>query len=318
METSFGSYCFLLLFFFLFYVLSKHLLQINKNLPPRPGLSLPIIGHLYLFNFKTPLYRTLANLSNKYGPILFIQFGSRPAVLVSSPSAAEECFTKNDIIFANRPRLLAGKHLGYNYTTLVWTSYGQHWRNLRRIASLEILSSNRLQMFYSIRVDEIRSLIHRLFTGSKGDNFMTFDMKSLFFELTLNVMMRMMAGKRYYGENLTELDEAKKFKEIVTETFELSGATNIGDFVPVLKWVGLNKIEKRLAMLHRKRDNFVQDLIEEHRKSRTDSASEQRNKTMIDVLLALQEAEPEYYTDEIIRGMIQVSSIYLAEVKILY
>lgn len=47
--------------------------------------------------------------------------------------------------------------------------------------------------------------------------------------------MRMTAGKRYQGENPAELGESRKVKEIVTETFELSGATNTGDFVPVLK-----------------------------------------------------------------------------------
>ncbi|EEF52318.1 cytochrome P450 81Q32 [Ricinus communis] len=302
METSF-YYCFLL-FFFLFF-LSKRLLGINKNLPPSPGVSLPIIGHLHLL--KKPLHRTFADLSKKYGPILYLKFGSRPAVLVSSPAAVEECFTKNDIILANRPKLLAGKHLGYDYTTLVWASYGNHWRNLRRIASIELLSSNRIQTFSNVRVEEVRSLARRLFRGSMDGEFMTVDMKSMLFELTLNVLMRMIAGKRYYGENTAELDDAKKFKEIVTETFQLSGASNIGDFVPALKWVGLTNIEKRLEILQRKRDRFMQELVEEHKRANSDdSASGKRCKTMIDVLLDLQKDEPEYYTDEIIRGMMLV------------
>ncbi|ONI33482.1 hypothetical protein PRUPE_1G427100, partial [Prunus persica] len=264
--------------------------KFNKRLPPSPGLSFPIIGHLHLI--KKPLHRTLAKLSTKYGPILYIQFGSRPVIVVSSPSAAEECFTKNDIAFANRPRLLAGKHLGYNYTTLVWASYGSHWLNMRRIASLELLSSHRLQMFHGIRADEIRSLVSRVFRGCNGGVFQSLDMKSTFFELTLNVLMRMIDGKRYYGEHGAKLEEAQLFKELVIETFELSGATNIGDFVPALKY--------------KKRDKFTQDFIGEHRKMRSGSVSEQRSKTMVDVLLSLQETEPEYYSDEIIRGMIQV------------
>ncbi|XWS21260.1 hypothetical protein CRYUN_Cryun30bG0040400 [Craigia yunnanensis] len=142
MEASFFYYVVFFLFLFLFlYFLTQRLLQ-NKGLPPSPALSLPIIGHLHLI--KKPLYRTLAKLSKQHGPILFIQFGSRPVLVVSSPSAAEECFTKNDVVFANRPRLLAGKHLGYDYTTLVWAPYGDHWRNLRRVTSLELLSSNRV------------------------------------------------------------------------------------------------------------------------------------------------------------------------------
>jgi len=52
----------------------------------------------------------------------------------------------------------------------------------------------------------------------------------------------------------------------------------------------------------------MQDLIEEHRKEKKSEnyGDQQRTKTMIDVLLSLQENEPAYYTDEIIRGLMQV------------
>ncbi|KAG5542040.1 hypothetical protein RHGRI_021773 [Rhododendron griersonianum] len=109
----------------------------TKKLPPSPSPALPILGHLHLL--KKPLPQTLSALSKAHGPILSLRFGSRPVLLVSSPSAAEECLTRNDVVFANRPKLLAGKHLGHNYTTLVWASYGQHWRNLRRLVSTQIL-----------------------------------------------------------------------------------------------------------------------------------------------------------------------------------
>ncbi|KAF3446587.1 hypothetical protein FNV43_RR11767 [Rhamnella rubrinervis] len=175
----------------------------------------------------------------------------------------------------------AAKHLGYNFTTLVWASYGPHWRNLRRIATLEILSSNRLQMLYGIRRLELRSLIRRLYENCKGVEFKIVDMKSTFFELTLNDMMRMIAGNRYYGEDMAEMKETRQFKEIVTETFELSGATNIGDFVPLINLLGRRGLEERLVI-------------------------KEKNKALIDVLLPLQETEPEYCTDEIIRGMILV------------
>ncbi|KAL7175602.1 hypothetical protein ACSBR2_029239 [Camellia fascicularis] len=114
-------YYFLLSFNFL-YFLSRQLLQSYEKLPPSPSLSLPIIGHLHLF--KKPLHQTLANISNQHGLLLFLRFGSHPVLLVSSPSAAKERFTKNDIVFANRPKLLAGQYLGYNYTSLTWASYG--------------------------------------------------------------------------------------------------------------------------------------------------------------------------------------------------
>ncbi|KAL6216651.1 hypothetical protein ACLB2K_009872 [Fragaria x ananassa] len=82
--------------------------QKYHNLPPSPP-SLPIIGHLHLL--KQPVHRTLQSLSETYGKVLLLRWGSRKVLLLTSPSAAEECFTKNDIIFTNRPRMLAGKDL---------------------------------------------------------------------------------------------------------------------------------------------------------------------------------------------------------------
>lgn len=132
-------------------LITKFVFLKNKNLPPIPFPYLPIIGHLYLV--KSPLYRALGKLSNRHGRMLMLRFGTRRAFLVSSPAAVEECLTTNDVTFANRPHLLAGKHLGYDYTTLSWSSYGDQWCNLRRIASIELLSAHRLQTLSSIRAE---------------------------------------------------------------------------------------------------------------------------------------------------------------------
>ncbi|XWS14770.1 hypothetical protein CRYUN_Cryun35bG0036800 [Craigia yunnanensis] len=76
--------------------------------------------------------------------------------------------------------------------------------------------------------------------------------------------------KRYYGyENMEVMELARMFREIQIEALELSSATNLGDFLP---WLKSRKLERR-------------------------------KKTMIEILLSLQEPESEYYTDEIIRGL---------------
>ncbi|GLT62909.1 hypothetical protein SLA2020_355110 [Shorea laevis] len=285
------------------YAITIHFLHKIRNLPPIPFPTLPIIGHLHLL--KKPLYRSLSKISNQHGPLLLLHFGSRRVLVVSSPEAAEECFTKNDVVFANRPHLLAGKHLGYNHTSLAWASYGDHWRNLRRISSIEILSTNRLQLLSGIRSDEIRLLLQKLF---KNQN-QTVDVKSAFFELTLNVMMRMMAGKRYYGDSVAEAEEAKRFRDLITKTFLYGGATNMGDFLPVLRWV--SNSEKRLVKLQQERDKFMQELVDECRRrleneNKNNSLPGAKNKTMIEVLLSLQKSEPHNYRDENIRSTMLV------------
>lgn len=127
----------------------------------------------------------------------------------------------------------------------------------------------------------------------------------------LNVMMRMIGGKRYFDDNTTETEESRNFQEIVTETFKLAGA-NLVDYFPILKWTGISrKIEKRYINLRKKRDELIQNLIEEHRREKekmktNNNKSPLKKTTMIEVMLSLQESDPDYYTDEIIIGQMMV------------
>lgn len=165
------------------------------NLPPSPN-SLPIIGHLHLL--KLPLHRTLTHLSHKHGHIIFLKFGTRNVLVISSVVAVEEIFTKYDVVFANRPKSLAGEILNYNYSTMGSCSYGDKWRNLRRLTTLEIFSQSRLATFVHVREDEVRLMLKQLFKIS-GENTAKVEMKSKFTEISFNVMMRTTAGKRYSG-----------------------------------------------------------------------------------------------------------------------
>ncbi|CAK9154812.1 unnamed protein product [Ilex paraguariensis] len=269
-------------------IILKLLFSPKTNLPPSP-LALPILGHLHLL--KTPPHRTLQSLSSHYGPIVFLRFGSRPVLLVSSPSLAEQLFTQLDVIFANRPKFLASKHITYNYTILGFSPYGDHWRNIRRVTAIQIFSATSLNHSSSTRTEEIRFAVQKLFLGYEGASRKV-DLSSVFRELTFNVVTKMVAGKRW------------------TESMDMFGQSllmNLCDYLPFLKWVGFRGSEKTLMDLHRRRNEFMQGLIDEHRQKKAGSSSpEQRKKTIVEALLSLQEAEPEYYTDDILKGIILI------------
>lgn len=114
----------------------------------------------------------------------------------------------------------------------------------------------------------------------------------------------MVAGKRYYGDDVTDMEEARQFREIIEEAFVYGGAANPGDFLPVLNWISRDGFENKVQRLAKRSDAFLQGLIDENRESK-----ESRN-TMIDHLLSLQDSQPEYYTDQIIKGLIMVSMIF--------
>ncbi|KAL3813650.1 hypothetical protein ACJIZ3_014918 [Penstemon smallii] len=293
METSWLYTLLLPLFIFViaFKVSSKRKLK----LPPSPFPTLPILGHLYLL--KAPLHRTYHKLSTKLGPIFSLQLGNRFIVVVSSPNLVEECFTKNDIVLASRPRLIIGKYIGYNYTSLAISPYGDHWRNLRRFTTIEVFSTHRLNMFISTRQDEIRLQLQKLYKKSKHD-FVRVQLRNVLLELTFNNIMRMVAGKRYFGEG-EDNEEAKSFRELIEEVFKLGGVSNPGDFFPFLRWIDYKGFEKTLARVTARMDVFLQSLIDEHR-------HDKNTNTMIDHFLSLQESEPEYYSDMMIKANIML------------
>ncbi|KAF8034176.1 hypothetical protein BT93_C0450 [Corymbia citriodora subsp. variegata] len=278
-----------------------------NNLPPSPP-SIPIIGHLHLIKF--PLHRTFHSLSQSYGPVFSLRLGSRRVIVVSSAEAAEECCTKNDVALANRPSSSASKRIGYDSTILVFAAYGDHWRNLRRICTLEIFSSARLASFLPIRRDEIRRLLHNLNkrTSSSGDGFTKVELRSMFSEMTFNILLRMLTGKRYHWEDVTDAEEASSFRGMTSELLKYVDGVYPGDFSSILRLL-FTGYEKNVSRLSKRSDQFLQKLIEEHRGSPKTGGSRENRDTVLDHLLLLQETQPEYYTDEIIKGLILVMLI---------
>ncbi|KAG7571862.1 Cytochrome P450 superfamily [Arabidopsis suecica] len=230
-------------------------------------------------------------------PIFSIRLGNRLTVVVSSYSIAEECFTKNDIVLANRPKFILGKHIEYNFTTMTSAPYGDHWRNLRRIGTLEIFSSHKLNGFLSIRKDEIRHLLLLLSKNSQH-GFAKVEMRQLFYDLTINNILRMIAGKRYYGEGTEQDDVARRVSQLIDEIVYRAGAGNAADYLPILRWI--TDFEKGVKELASRVDEFLQSLVDEKR------VGKEKGNTMMDHLLFLQETQPDYYTDVTLKGIIIV------------
>ncbi|KAF9622007.1 hypothetical protein IFM89_029227 [Coptis chinensis] len=108
------------------------------------------------------------------------------------------------------------------------------------------------------------------------------------------------------GEHVGDSEEVKRFQELVRETLRLSDVSNVGDFLPIWRWIGGDKgFKNKMLGLKAKRDKFLEDLLEEHRRLRSDLKfdREEKQTPLIQVLLSLQEAEPEHYTDNVVKGI---------------
>ncbi|XP_010543254.1 PREDICTED: cytochrome P450 81D1-like [Tarenaya hassleriana] len=266
----------------------------RKQFPPSPP-SLPFVGHL--FYLKKPLHRTFRELSDKYGPVFSLRVGNRRIVIVSSPSLVQECFGPNDKILANRPQFLNTKYVAYDSTTIGTAPYGPHLRNLRRIAAVEMVSSHRLNLFLSVRADEVRRMVVKLAREAR-EGPVAVDLRQAITVVVMNNIMRMIAGKRYYDDDQGKEESSRRFHAIMQEVLDKSGLGNPADYFPILKWIS-PKYVKRVKELGFRMNEFTQGLVDEMRSKKV------KSDTMLDRLLVLQEKEPMQYTDEVIKGLIQ-------------
>ncbi|KAK6939671.1 Cytochrome P450 [Dillenia turbinata] len=200
---------------------------------------------------------------------------------------------KNDIVFADHPRMLSGKYLSYGHTAMGMAS-GELWCNLRTSTSLEIFSNNCIAKFSGIRLEEVELLSKQLFqTSSKKQAKVV--LKSKFLEFSFNVIMRMIVGKRYYGENVEGMEEAKRFQDIMQELL-----LNLEDFLPLARIFDFQGVVRKMKLLMGKMDPLYQRLIDKRWKLRNETSQtnrEREEKTWIGTLLSLLETEPELLSD---------------------
>ncbi|CAH2076187.1 unnamed protein product [Thlaspi arvense] len=266
------------------------------NLPPSPP-SFPIAGHLHLL--KPPIHKLFHKFSQKYGPIFSLRFGSRRIVVINSSSLVQESFTgQNDVVLTNRPLSIAAKLINYNGTTVGTSPYGDHWRNLRRICTTQVLSNHRLNNFLHVRTEEIHQMLTRLSRDTHANNggFTPVNLQPVFSDLTFNNIVRMVTGKIYYGDDIKETEEALLFKKLVSDIAASTGANHPGDYLPVLKLFG-NKYEKKCRDTGKAMDAFLQRLLDESKRDSSEGDS------MVSHLLSMQQQQPEYYSDVTIKGL---------------
>jgi cytochrome P450 len=149
-------------------------------------------------------------------------------------------------------------------------------------------------------------LIRKLSENSHKD-FKKVELRPLLLELAFNMIMRMVCGKRFYGDESdgTTADEAKKFRDIMDEIQKFALGSHLGDFVPLFMLLDFS-YRKKLQRVAEKMDALFQGLVDDHRNNKNENKD-----TMIDHLLSLQESQPDDYSDQIIKGLIMVSHILL-------
>ncbi|KAD0371271.1 hypothetical protein E3N88_44372 [Mikania micrantha] len=252
----------------------------NLNSPPGPK-PWPVIGNLNLIGSHP--HRSIHDLSQKYGEIMQLKFGSQNVVVGSSVEMAKVFIKTQDAKFACRPKTAAGKYTTYNYSNIAWAPYGPYWRQARKMCVMELFSAERLESYEYIREEETNSLLKSI-SKSAGE---AIPLKDLLSTVSLNVISRMVLGKRYLDVSEDSVVSPDEFKKMLDELFLLNGVFNIGDSIPWIDFLDLQGYVKRMKAVSKKFDLFLEHVLDEHNERRTAEGEKFVAKDMVDLLLQL-------------------------------
>ncbi|XP_042457804.1 cytochrome P450 71A1-like [Zingiber officinale] len=267
-------------------------------LPPSPP-TLPVIGNLHQLSGSLP-HRILQELSTKYGPVMLLHFGSVPTVIVSSPTAAEEVLKSRDVAFATRPHTTVTHRLFYGNQDLVFSKYGEQWRQLRRIATVHLLSHTRVLSFSPARQAEVALLVADIRSAAAASR--PVNVSDVIIEFTSNFICRVALGRTYSEEK----GKGSKVNKLFEEMTALLVAFPLRDHIPWLGWLDrLNGFDYKVKKVALEFDTFIEQVIQEHIKMRNSNERTHNSEDLVDILLSLGDVDSSVsLSQENIKGLI--------------
>ncbi|WCJ37123.1 cytochrome P450 family 71 subfamily B polypeptide 23 [Euphorbia peplus] len=271
-----------LLFFIL--ILKKIKSQKSPKLPPGPW-SIPLLGSMHHLLGYIP-HQRMRDLSKIHGPIMHLKFGETSNIIISSPEIAKHIYKTHDINFSQRPLMLSAQGISYDYKDITFAAYGDYWRQLRKISTMELLTLKRVRSFRTIREEEAEFLVQSIASSEQGKpvNF------SWLITYTIYRIVSRAAFRKIWHKEDVFLGCLKKLK------MELGRGVSIADAYPSIKWLRkFSSIKARADKLQEPIDNIFQAILDEHKRARKGEISktsvndDEKVEDLVDVLLNLQE-----------------------------
>ncbi|CAA7019696.1 unnamed protein product [Microthlaspi erraticum] len=248
------------------------------NPPSPPGY--PIIGNLHQLG-DLP-HQALCRLSKKYGPVMLLKLGSVPTVVVSSSETAKQVLKIHDLHCCSRPPLAGPKELSYNYLDIIFSPYGDYWKELRRLCLQELFSAKRVHSIQPIKDEEVKKLIDLVAESASQKNPVNLSEK--FLTLTVSVICKAAFGFSFHG---TVLNNAG-FDKLIREAFVFLGSFSASDFFPNGGWIidRLTGLQARRERSVRDLDAFYEQMIDLHKQGNKEGVED-----FVDLLLKLEKEE---------------------------
>ncbi|XP_042039990.1 cytochrome P450 71AU50-like [Salvia splendens] len=258
----------------------------TKSLPPGPR-GIPILGHLHMMG-KHP-HQDFQRIAKDHGSIMYMRFGFAPIIVVSSPEAAELFLKTHDLVFASRPPHQAGKYLAWDQRNLAFGAYSPYWRNMRKLCTLELLSTLKIISFRPMRREELALFVEFLKEASR--QHVAVDLSAKISSLTAEMSCRLVFGKKYADKDIDE----RGFKTVIQEWNKLVVVPNLGDYFPFLGVLDLQGLTRKMKAIAKVFDVFFEKVIEDHVRA-VNRAEEAKD--IVDTMMSImQSGESEFQFD---------------------
>lgn len=238
-------------------------------------------------------------MAKKHGPLMLIHVGSVPMLVASSAEVAQKILKTHDLAFCNRPILKIPNKILYGSKDIAFCPYGEHWRQVKSIAVLQLLSNKRVKSFSKVREEETDIMINKI--GETCGSLV--NLSELFVSLTNSVVCRVALGKTYRG---------LKFKNLLEKLMDVLGVLSVGSYIPWLSWVDhLNGLQRLTNEVAKEFDDLLEGVLEEHinKKRGADiGGGSDEDEDLVDILLDVQREKTDSFVvdNETIKAVILV------------
>ncbi|KAL5820375.1 hypothetical protein ACOSQ3_022257 [Xanthoceras sorbifolium] len=153
------------------------------------------------------------------------------------------------------------------------------------MCTLELLSNHKINSFKSMRKEEVDILIE--YVKEAACSGIAVDLSAKVGALNADMTCRIVFGKKYMEK---EFDE-RGFKDVMEEVMELLATINLADYIPQIASLDLQGLRKRMKVVSKVFDEFLEKIIDEHVHSKDDSIT----KDFVDLMLSFMGSEETEY-----------------------
>jgi hypothetical protein len=217
---------------------------------------------------------------------MFLYLGNAPTLVVSSADMAREITKTNDITFPNRPKNTAANILFYGCKDVVFSPYGDYWKQAKKICVLELLTLKSVQSLQYVREEEVEALNNKIHDSCLNEA--SANLSEMLITTSNNIVSRCIIGQKFKDKN-----GESSFGELSKKVMVLLVAFCFGDFFPSLGWIDvLTGLIPSMKATSRELD--VDQVIEEHMTKKSDGGHPNSH-DFVDILLQLQKNDmPEF------------------------